>query len=68
MTKNQQLRSLAIRMPIDMHEQIRQSAASNHRSMNSEIVYTLEQALPAEQKETAPGDKIAVHAPDAAQS
>jgi hypothetical protein len=42
-----------LRLPEGMRDRIRKVAEVNRRSMNSEIVYTLEQALPSAQEETA---------------
>jgi len=56
---------MMIRVPADLKERIRKSAECNRRSMVGEIVYTLEQALPASETETASGDQIGVDAPDA---
>lgn len=44
---------LSLRLPVDLLERVRKSAASNRRSMNSEAVVILEQALPAEEAKTA---------------
>jgi hypothetical protein len=38
-------KSLAIRMPADVHERVRQAAKSSRRSMNGEIVFQLERML-----------------------
>jgi hypothetical protein len=59
---------IMIRVPAPLKERIRQAAEANRRSMNGEIVYQLEQVLPAEETKTAPGDKIGVHAPDAVEA
>lgn len=65
---NDEKASLQLRLPAPMRDRIRKAAEENRRSMNGEIVYQLEQVLPASETETAPGDKIGVRAPDAAQS
>lgn len=62
---NQLSEQFKLRLSPSLRERLRQSAFANRRSINAEVNMILEQALPAEQKETAPGDKIAVHAPDA---
>ncbi|WP_404404919.1 Arc family DNA-binding protein [Pelagibacterium halotolerans] len=59
---------MMIRVPADLKERIRKSAECNRRSMVGEIVYTLEQALPASETETAPGGEIAAKTPDAAEA
>lgn len=37
---------ISIRVPSGLRERVRESAETNRRSMNSEIVFLLEQALP----------------------
>ncbi|MGO7263768.1 Arc family DNA-binding protein [Rhizobium leguminosarum] len=34
-----------VRLPVGLREQLRASAASNRRSMNSEVIYHLERAI-----------------------
>lgn len=55
-----------LRLPDGMRERIRKVAEANRRSMNSEIVFTLERALPAEESKTAEGEKSPNPAPTAA--
>jgi len=50
-----------LRMPRGMRERIRRNAAVNRRSMNSEIVHYLDQALEAQE---AKGPAAAATAPD----
>ena len=54
--------SFNVRLPEGMREEIRQSAARNERSMNSEIVFHLRKAL------AATGEGLANTAPAAAPS
>lgn len=61
---HQSAEKYVLRFPPGMRDRVRKAAESNRRSMNGEIVYQLEQVLPVEETETAPGDEIGVLAPD----
>ena len=43
---NQSNDKFVVRMPVGLRDRIRREAEVNRRSMNGEIVYRLEQALP----------------------
>lgn len=44
-----------VRMPEGLRERLRASAESNHRSMNSELIFHLDRALPLQVRRTATG-------------
>jgi len=50
---------IKVRLPENMRDRIRKRAEKNRRSVNSEIVYQLEQTLPAEETETAEAARTA---------
>lgn len=55
-----------LRLPGDMRDKIRDSAARNHRSMNSEIVFHLEKALAATEGQIGVGSSAAASSNNAA--
>lgn len=56
---------LSLRLPGPLRDRLQRNAETNRRSMNSEIVYTLEQALPEEETKTAEGGQPASTSPTA---
>lgn len=65
MYPSQEAERFNVRMPEGLRERLRQSAEDNHRSMNSELIFHLDRALPLHVRKAATGEGSKANAPAA---
>lgn len=53
------------RLPEGLRDRLRESAATNFRSMNAELVFHLDRALPLQVRKAATGEGVKANAPAA---